>query len=180
MRKILVLTGSPRVMGNSDMMAEAFIAGAKSKGSEIMRFDAGRRDIMTCKACGTCFSKGKACSFNDDFDELAEMLIKADAIVIATPIYWYTFPAGLKAAIDKFCSFYFAKKELKIKESMLLLCGETQHERDFEGIIRTYEIMAELLNWNDRGHYIVTGVNNRGDIRSTDALADLIKMGEEF
>ena len=51
-KTILVLTGSPRKGGNSDMMAEAFIEGARSMGHEILRFDAGRNTVNGCRACG--------------------------------------------------------------------------------------------------------------------------------
>ncbi len=180
MKKILVLTGSRRVSGNSDLMADAFIRGAESKGCEIMRFDTGRKNIELCKVCGTCFSKGKACSYNDDFEELSQMLQKADAIVISTPLYWFTYPAVLKAAIDKFCAYSYTGRRMNIRESMLLACGATADKRDFDGLVRSYERMAGYLRWNNRGHYLVTGVDNVGDIRSGDVLEKLQKLGEKF
>ena len=49
--KVLVVTGSPRVGGNSDTLAEAFIEGAKSAGCEVRRIDAGRAKIAGCLGC---------------------------------------------------------------------------------------------------------------------------------
>ena len=68
-KTILVLTGSPRQGGNSDIMAEAFIQGAQSRGHRILRFDAGRKNVTGCVACKTCFSTGHPCSWQDDFEE---------------------------------------------------------------------------------------------------------------
>jgi multimeric flavodoxin WrbA len=180
MKKILVLTGSPRKNGNSDLMAEAFIKGAQSAGNEILKFSAGNKDIKGCKACNTCFSKGKACSFDDDFNELAPMLEKADALVIATPIYYYSFPSEIKAAIDKLYAYAISGRELKIKESMLFVCGETDKESDFDGIIKSYELIADFDKWQDRGHVVATSVNNPGDITKTDILADIEQLGMKF
>lgn len=179
-KNILVLTGSPRIGGNSDLMADAFIKGAKAAGHEINKFEAGRKDIKECKACDTCFSKGTACSFNDDFNTLATYLEQADSIVFFTPLYWFSFPSGLKAAIDKLYSFYKGNRELKIKESQLFVCGETDLKSDFDGIVKSYDLIAEFREWENLGHYIVTCVHEKGDILSTNALEEIEKLGREF
>ena len=106
MKNILILTGSPRVGGNSDLMADAFQKGAESAGHKVIRYEAGRNAILPCRACESCFSNGKACVWDDRFsNELAPLIEEADVIVLATPLYWFTFPAQLKAAIDKMYSF---------------------------------------------------------------------------
>lgn len=178
MKNILVLTGSARTNGNSDMMADAFIKGASSTENNIMKYEAGKKDIKGCKGCDTCFSKGTACSFDDDFNDLVPLLEKADAIVIVTPLYWYSFPSELKAAIDKLYSFIIGAKTLNIKESMLLVCGETSDESDFEGIIKSYERIAAVEGWENGGHLIVTGVNAKGDILSKNVLEQIEQIGK--
>ncbi len=180
MKKILVITGSARTNGNSDLMAEAFIKGASGAGHDIMKVNVGKKGIKGCIACNTCFSKGKACSFDDDFNELAPLLEKADAIVIVTPLYWFSFPSQIKATIDKLYSFIIGGKVLYIKESMLLVCGETKDESEFEGIIKSYELIAAFEKWKNRGHVVVTEVNDIGDVRSGDALGKIEQLGKSF
>lgn len=180
MKKILVLTGSPRLNGNSNRMAEAFIQGAKSAGNEILRFNAGNKNIKGCRACDTCFTKGKACSFNDDFDELAPLYEQADSLVIVTPLYYYSFPSELKAAIDKLYAFDASGRKLKIKECFLLVCGATDMEKDFEGIVRSFEIIAEFEQWDNRGHMIVPAVSAPDDIMKLDVLTTIEELGRSF
>ena len=61
-KRILILTGSPRRDGNSDLMAEAFARGASEVGNRVMRFEAAHKHIQGCRACDQCFSKdNKAC-----------------------------------------------------------------------------------------------------------------------
>ena len=179
-KSILVLTGSPRVGGNSDLLAKAFIKGATEAGHEVVQCEAGKKNIMGCKACDTCYSKGKPCSFDDDFNHIAPLMEKADAIVFVTPLYWCTFPAQLKAAIDKMYSFIIGGKQLKIKESMLLVCGEEKDEIVYSGIISTYEQIACYQKWTDKGHLIVPGVLNKGDVLSTNYLAVAEQLGHDI
>lgn len=108
------------------------------------------------------------------------MMEKADAIVFITPLYWFTFPAQLKAAIDKMYSFIIRGKELNINESMLLVCGEADDESAFDGIISTYQMMAYYQKWTDRGHLIVPGVRNKGDVLTTKYLALAEEMGRNI
>jgi multimeric flavodoxin WrbA len=179
-KRILVLTGSPRVRGNSDLLADAFMKGATKAGHEVVKCEVGKKNIMGCKACDTCYSKGKPCSFDDDFNSIAPLMEKADVIVFVTPLYWFTFPTQLKAAIDKTYSFIIGGKELKIKESMLLVCGEEDDESVFDGIINTYKQIACYQKWTDRGHLTVPGVLNKGDILSTEYLVVAEKMGHNI
>lgn len=62
-KKVVVITGSPRLNGNSFAMTEAFIKEAEKKGHTVTRFDAAFKKIGGCRACETCFSTGKACTF---------------------------------------------------------------------------------------------------------------------
>ena len=176
-KNILVLTGSPRKNGNSDLAADAFIKGAKDFGHKVEKFRAGKKTVDGCVVCNKCFSKGTACVYKDGFRELAPLLENADMIVFSTPLYFYSFSAQIKTAIDKIYSFHVGKKPLKIKECVLLACGETDDEKDFDGLVKSYELIADFMNWEDKGRLIVTGVNKKGDISKTDALDRAEKLG---
>lgn len=84
----------PPRRGNSDQLAKAFAKGAQEAGHTVTTFDAGRSKIGPCRACDTCFSKGVACSFDDDFNKLAPLLEQADAIALVSPLYWYDISAS--------------------------------------------------------------------------------------
>ena len=181
-KNILVLTGSPRRNGNSDRMADAFIIGAQSVGHEVIKFETARKDISGCKACKTCWSKGKPCSFQDDFEELAPLLEAADVIVFSTPLYWFSFPAQIKVAIDKMYAYTGkgCKHPLKIKESLLMVCGADEGMRIFDGIIATYREIAHYMKWEDKGVLAVPKVNEKGDIDATDALVKAEEHGKSL
>lgn len=181
-KNILVLTGSPRKGGNSMMMAEAFAHGAGQAGHQVTFFNTADTNIEGCTACDTCWSKGKPCSFDDGFDELYPLMEAADAIVYSAPLYWFTFPAPMKAAIDKMYAYAGNRspRPLSIKESVLMACGGDAQPDIFDGIKATYRHIAGYMNWNDRGILAVPGVHRRGDIKSTDALEKAEELGRSL
>ncbi len=179
-KNVLVLTGSTRRKGNSDALADAFIKGALSNGHEVTKFDTAGKRIAGCKACKTCWSKGKPCSYDDDFEEFVPLLEAADAIVFSTPLYWFSFPAQIKAVIDRFYPYIkeAGKHRLKIKECLLLVCAGDEDMRVFDGIIATYREMAHYMNWEDKGILAVPGVIDKGEIKATDALVKAEEYGK--
>ena len=179
-KNILVLTGSPRKGGNSDQLADAFIAGALKAGHRAVKCTTADKNIKGCIDCKSCFSTGAACSVDDDFNGLAPLVEEADAIVFATPLYWFTFPAQIKAAIDKFYSFFIANRPLKIKECGLLVCGGEHEESWFDGIVSSYRLIAGFLNWQDLGVIIVPGLHEKGDVLRTDGLARAEAFGRNI
>ena len=179
-KNILVLTGSPRKGGNSDLLADAFIAGANRVGHSVTKYATAEKTIRGCRACNACFSKGKACVFDDDFNELAPLIEQAEVIVFAMPLYWFSFPVQIKAAIDKFYSFMVAGRKPKIEQSVLIACGEDDREAGFGGLARSYQLMAEYMEWKDAGQIIVTSVNEKGDVHKTDGLQRAEKLGESI
>ncbi len=176
-KKILVLTGSPRKGGNSDLLADAFIKGAESAGHKIAKFDCGHKNI---KPCNACYSIDGACILGDDFNELASLLEHSDMIVLVTPMYWFTFSAQLKAGLDKMYALLIGGRQSSIRESMLLVCGECGEESDFEGLVKTYQRIALYQKWNNAGVLVVTAVSEKGDILKTDFLEKAKQMGQEI
>lgn len=179
-KNILVLTGSPRKGGNSDQLADAFIAGAQQAGHTVVKYVTADKQIKGCRACNTCFSKGTACSFSDDFNELAPLVEQADMIVFATPLYWFSFPVQLKAALDKFFSFLIGQKNLKIKDCALLACAGDKNEAGFDGLVTTYKLIAGHMGWKDKGTILVPGLMAKDDILKTDGLTRGEELGESI
>ena len=97
--------GQPRRGGNTEQMADAFIRGAEKAGHRAVKIYAADRKA-DCVACGGCYSsEDRPCCRNADFNEIAPVLLRADGIVFATPLYWYDFPGKLKCLIDNMYCF---------------------------------------------------------------------------
>ena len=150
-KKLVVITGSPRKNGNSFAMADAFIKAAQANGHIITRFDAAFKKVGGCRACETCYKTGKACSFDDDFNELAPSILEADGVVFITPVYWYSYPAQIKGVIDKLYSLCVGGKDVAGKECALITCCEENDMSVMDGVRVPYERTAALLKWKSIG-----------------------------
>jgi multimeric flavodoxin WrbA len=101
-KKVLVLLGSPRRKGNSAILAEQIIKGAKSGKAKVETIYLHGSNIAPCKGCMSCQKKvSKGCSIEDDMQEIYLKLIESDAWVIASPVYWFTMSAQTKIFIDR-------------------------------------------------------------------------------
>jgi len=179
-KKIVVITGSPRKNGNSFAMTDAFIEAARARGHEVVRFDAAFHTVGGCHACETCFKTGKACSYDDDFNQIAPAILEADAVVLTTPVYWYSFPAQIKGVIDKLYSFCVAGKRVSGKQCALIACCEENDLSVLDGVRSPYEKTAALLQWESVGEVLIPGVLNVGDIEKTDGCRQAAALAERF
>ena len=102
MKKILVVMGSPRKNGNSSTLAQNVIAGAKNAGGVVDSYCLHEMNIKPCDACEACRKNdSRECIIDDDMQELYPKLYEADALVIASPIYYFTVSAQTKLFIDR-------------------------------------------------------------------------------
>ncbi len=100
--KILLVMGSPRKEGNSANLAKQVVAGAKASGVEVESFYLHGMNIQPCSACESCRKETeRGCVIDDDMRALYPKLRHADALVIASPIYWFTVSAQTKIFMDR-------------------------------------------------------------------------------
>ena len=100
MSKIVVLSGSPRKHGNTDLLVEAFAKGAREH-SAVEIISVSDYNVAPCIGCNTCFEReNNRCFRDDDMTEIYDKLKEADMLVIASPVYFYGVSAQLKASIE--------------------------------------------------------------------------------
>ena len=179
-KKIVVITGSPRKDGNSFAMTDAFIEAAEKKGHSVVRFDAAQKNVGGCHACETCFKSGKACSYDDDFNQLAPDIIDADAVVFTMPVYWYSIPAQIKGVIDKIFSLVVGGKDIAGKECALITCCEEDDMSVMDGVRVPIERSAALLKWKMAGEVLIPGVLKVGDIEKTDGCKQAAELADKI
>jgi multimeric flavodoxin WrbA len=100
--RIVIVKGSPREQGNSATLAKQVAAGAQASGAQVESFYLHGMDIQACDACDSC--QGMAdldCIIEDDMQLLYPKIREADAVVYATPIYWFTVSAQMKLFMDR-------------------------------------------------------------------------------
>lgn len=168
MGRIVVLTGSPRRKGNTFAMVNRFKEAAESKGHTITQFDTAFMKVAGCRGCDKCYSREDACIYRHDFNKVVEPVLEADFILVAAPVYWYTFPAQIKAVIDHFYAFCVGGKDFKGKQCALISCCAEESLETFDGICFAFRKTMQYLQCQIVDEILVPGVTNPGDIKQTD------------
>lgn len=99
-KKVLILAGSPRKGGNSDALCTEFTKGAEENGNQVEKVYVQDLKIGGCRACYSC-RKSRVCVQKDDMTTLLDKMVKADVIVLATPVYFYSMDGQMKMMIDR-------------------------------------------------------------------------------
>ena len=100
MKKILIVSASPRKNSNSEALALAFAEGAKSAGHQVDFVSLRGKEVNFCRGCFVCQEKLR-CVIRDDADAICQQALTADVLVFATPIYYYEMSGQLKTLLDR-------------------------------------------------------------------------------
>ena len=112
-KKVLILSGSPRKGGNSDILCDEFLRGAQDAGHKAEKIRVAEKKVAPCSGCYYCSTHGGVCVHKDDMADILQKMIDADVIVLASPVYFYSISAQLKAVIDRTVARW---QEVKDKE----------------------------------------------------------------
>jgi multimeric flavodoxin WrbA len=178
-KNILILKGSPREKGNSAVLAERAADGARETGALVESIYLHGLDIRACDACELC-TDGE-CVIEDDMQPLYPKLAAADAILLASPVYWFTFSAQLKLCIDRWYGFQGHRwKEVSHKQfGFILTYGDTDlYTSGAINAIHTYETMCRFLKSSIAG-IVHVSVDDVGDIdKHPDSLQQAYELGK--
>jgi multimeric flavodoxin WrbA len=182
--KILGIMGSPRIKGNTDLLLEEALKGAKSQGAEVEKIVVDKLKIAPCREYLGCFKDGN-CVIRDDMDEIYPKLLGADVVIIASPMFFYGVSSQAKALIDR-CQALWARKHI-LKQSLpdggrkgaFIAVGATKGKRLFEGAILTVKYFFEAIGVEYADELLIRGVDARGEIKEHPiALSDAFELGK--
>lgn len=178
MSRIVVLVGSMRKGGNTDLLAQSFAEGA-SKNNIVEVVSVADYKVNPCVGCNSCFSReGNQCFQKDDMYKIYEKLKIADMVVIASPVYFYGISAELKAIVDRLHTPM--RNEFQIKKLALLLVGAATLPELFDAIKLQYQLVLNFFHLEDVGMVLVKGVKDIGDIKKTQALKEAYNLGSSI
>lgn len=176
MSKIVVLVGSMRKGGNTDLLAQAFIDGACNSNNDVELVSVADYKVNPCIGCNSCFTrKDNTCFQNDDMRVIYEKLRTADIVVVASPVYFYGISAQLKAIIDRLHTPM--RNEFHIKKLALLLVGAASLPNLFDAIKLQYQLVLDFFHLENIGMVLVRGVKEKGDIEGNEALNEAYELG---
>lgn len=174
--KITILNGSPRMGGNTEIMADVFMEEAKKKGHDVTKLNVGQMDVIGCMACESCFANDGLCVIEDDMQDIIKVLDDTDLVVLASPIYWFDITSQLKAVIDRL--YARAIKGFHISESILLL--DAMSDGVFNAAITQYKDMTDYVHWTDRGIITISGMETKGSMAEHPKLDEVRELASSL
>jgi multimeric flavodoxin WrbA len=172
---ILGVLGSPRLGGNSDVLLDRALDGAKSVGSDAEKIVLFKRKIAGCLNCEKCNETG-ICVVRDDMPEIHQKILDADAIIHSCPVYFWAMTAQMKAYLDRWCAFFDAdwqwhkayKPKMKRKRiGLITVCGDT-NVSTADPIVHSFKTTADFTGMSWIGT-VMASANARGEIAGNKA-----------
>lgn len=194
--KILCISGSPRRHGNSEQLLDACVSGITDSGVLVDRLAVVEHVIEPCVGCGGCGSCGGcaltgACVIQDGMSEIYPRIDAADAIVVASPVYFATVPASLKAFYDR-CQPYWERRHARAsaeaigvapmrRKGALLLVGAGGDPFGFDAAIATTRSVFANLEIDYTEEILAEGPDQAGDIlRYPEILRSAVEVGRRL
>ena len=175
-KKVLILSGSPRKNGNSDILCDEFARGAKESGHEVEKIRVAEKNIHPCIACYHCRDNGGECVFKDDMADILQKMIDADVLVLASPVYFYSIDAQLKAVIDRTVARWL---EVKNKEFYYIVTMADEEATSADTTLACFRGYADCVEGAvEKGVIIGGGAYEKGEIKGHPAMAQAYQMGK--
>jgi len=175
--RITTLLGSSRRKGNTATVLGWVEEDLRSSGHDVQRFPLHNKSIKGCLGCAKCRDNPDeiACVQKDDAIDIMEQMISSDAVLFASPIYFWGFSAQIKALIDRGYALVTNYHKpghtslLQGKRVGLLVTGADAYEDNAEGMFTAFDRIADFLLARNCGELYVGGCSVPA------ALSDVIK-----
>jgi len=177
--------GSPRIKGNTDLLLDEALKGAQSQEAETEKIILDKLKIAPCREYYGCLKDGN-CVIRDDMDDIYPKLLDADAIVVASPIFFYTVSAQVLAFISR-CQALWARKyilknlDIPLRKGAFIAVGATRGEKLFDGPKLTMNYFFKAINAEYTDELLIRGVDRRGEIKEhPTALTEAFELGKRL
>jgi multimeric flavodoxin WrbA len=154
--KVLGVLGSPRMEGNSDILLDQALAGARAAGAEAEKIVLCQKKISGCLNCEKCNETG-ACVIKDDMPEIHKKILEADAVIHSVPVYFWAMTSQMKAYLDRWCAFFdgdwnwhkaYWPRMRRKRIGLITVCGDS-NVSTADPIVHSFKTLCQFskLNW---------------------------------
>ena len=184
---ILLLNGSPRQGGNTQILLDHVLAGIQASGKEAELLRLAEMRIAPCTACGVCEQSG-LCALHDDMGALVEKIARVQHLVIGSPMYFYGLTAQAKTFVDR-CQVFWSRKYVLGQESTdtaeqcgyFVGVGATGGVKCFDCARLTLRYAFDAMNRRFQGEVVAQGVDALGAVaEKPEALQAAFALGQRI
>jgi multimeric flavodoxin WrbA len=184
--KVIGISGSPRRGGNTETLLKEVLRGAEEAGAETRLFILSRMNIAPCRHCDGCLAEGE-CVVKDDMWLIYPEIESLDALVLASPIFFYGVTAQTKAMIDRCQAFWNRKYILKRRiatekrKGVFISVGGTKFPDLFDhakATVKNFFLTIDVAYW---GELLFPSVDRKGEIKEhPTAMKDAYLLGKKL
>jgi multimeric flavodoxin WrbA len=186
--RVIGIYGSPRRGGNTELLLRELLRGSRDAGAEVEEIFLRELKITPCLEIYACRKDGK-CPIHDDMESLYPKLAEADVVALASPVFFYSVSAHVKAVIDR-CQAMWAKKYLLKqpiapgkpgRKGVFLSVGGSQGSKIFDGPLLTMKYFFDALDVIFYRSLLFKSIDAKGEIlEHPTALAEAYALGKEL
>jgi len=186
MVRVVGIMGSPRIGGNTDLLLDAALEGARVAGGDIEKVVLAKLEVRGCRECERCFPTGR-CVLRDDMRPIYKLLEELDVIVIASPIFFSGLTAQLKMMVDR-CQCLWAGKYLlgkpigggRKRVGAFLSVGG-RDDLSFKGAVSVVKSLFLSIDVDYAGELLIPGIEGKGAVsKHPTALKEAQELGAKL
>ncbi|MCQ8894737.1 MAG: flavodoxin family protein [Methanolinea sp.] len=175
---VVIIQGSPRPGGNCSLLASWAQDESQRLGREVSVIFPHDLDIHPCIGCYQCYNTGE-CIFEDDMAGVLSAVAGCHLVVVCTPVYTNTVPAGTKALIDRFQALHALRTidthpPEKTRGILMAVAGRRGRE-NFRCVSLVVSAFFSLIGINPREPVLVDGMDEHRDVRAIPGLEEKVR-----
>ena len=182
-KKLIAFNGSPRREGNTAILLEEALRGARSEGAETRLVHLNDLHLRGCQGCMACQGNGGTCAVEDQTHPLLEAIRNSDGVLLGSPVYMWQMSAQLKALVDRFFCFLDVpggyRQHLTPPKPTLLVVAQGQADPAcFRPAFESFERCLAFLGFPVTRTLVAPGVLAPGDVSTRgDLLREAFEAG---
>ena len=189
MLKIIAIYGSPRRNGNTSLLLQKAVQGAREAGADVEEVVLRDLKMSPCLEIYGCKKDGR-CAIKDDFQNVYDQILACKGLMLASPIFFYTVSAHTKILMDRCQSFWVKKYWIEEtpfgildakRKGLFISVGATKGKRLFEGVRLTVKYCFETFDAELWRALLYRGLDFEGDVlEHPDYLDETYTAGKEL
>lgn len=177
MKNVLIICGSPRKDGNSDLLAAQFAKGATESGNKVEIVYIRDQKLNYCVGCLSCLKTGR-CFQQDDANSLLPKMMEADVVCFSCPVYYYSVSGQMKVFIDRMNPLY---GKMRNKDFYYMVTAAEEEREKLDRAIEAMEGFADCFEDIRRcGRVYGGGAEKKGDVINLPAYNEAYEMGKSI
>lgn len=176
-KKIIIISGSPKKDGNTATLIKWFLEGARSARVKVEIINASllKSKVRGCMACRACQKRKKyGCAINDEVKQALDKMAKSDIMVMATPLYFFSMSAQLKAVFDRMFSLYkwdnkAGTMKTVLKGKTLILIASAFEDTGLDALEKPFKLTADYSGMKYMS-LLIPNAGESGDVKNKENI----------